>query len=144
MYGGSGKGVMGAVAAGAGMVDGAVVGVTTKKIHALGHHEQGADLLVTDTMSQRKDVMWSCDAFLTLPGGVGTLDELFEIWTLIKLGYRKPKPIVVWNYRDFYRGLWNQLRDMIDGGTMPTERVSLVTFCNDLDMAIEALGDPHV
>ena len=66
--------------------------------------DTGADeLIVTDGMASRKTVMIDrSDAFLTLPGGLGTLDELFEVWTTATLGLHA-KPIVLLDTDGFYR-----------------------------------------
>lgn len=141
VYGGSGKGVMGAVAAGVVAVGGKAVGVLPAKIHALGHHREQFDIEVVEDMVQRKARFWSCDAFLCLPGGVGTMDELFEIWTLIKLGYAPRRPIVVYNWKGFYNPLKEQLFNMNSFGTMPMDRVDMVQFTDNLELAVTWLGD---
>jgi uncharacterized protein (TIGR00730 family) len=141
VYGGSGKGVMGAVAAGVVAVGGKAVGVLPAKIHALGYHREQFDIEVVEDMVQRKARFWSCDAFLCLPGGVGTMDELFEIWTLIKLGYAPRRPIVVFNWKGFYNPLKEQLFNMNRYGTMPMDRVDMAQFTDNLELAVTLLGD---
>ena len=94
--GGGNVSAMGAVADGARSAGGRTVGVIPK---ALVHREladiAADELVVTDTMRQRKQVMEDrSDAFLTLPGGIGTLEELLEIWVAKSLGMHD-KPVVV-------------------------------------------------
>lgn len=69
------------------------------------------DVIWTDTMSERKEKMREagCSAAIALPGGIGTMDELFETYTLAKLGKYGGK-VIAYNYRGFYNGL----RDMLD------------------------------
>ncbi len=67
------------------------------------------NLVVTDGMAARKIVMLErADAFLVLPGGLGTLDELFEVWTTATLGLHD-KPIVLLDVDGFYEGLMTWL-----------------------------------
>ena len=77
--------------------------------------DTGADeLVVTDGMASRKTLMIErSDAFLVLPGGLGTLDELFEVWTTATLGLHA-KPIVLLDADGFYAGLLDWLRGLAD------------------------------
>ena len=95
MSGGGNVSAMGAVAAGARARGGRTVGVIPK---ALVHREladaDADELIVTDTMRERKQIMEDrADAFIALPGGIGTLEELFETWTAGYLGMHD-KPVV--------------------------------------------------
>ncbi|HET6877786.1 MAG TPA: TIGR00730 family Rossman fold protein, partial [Jatrophihabitans sp.] len=70
------------------------------------------DLVVVRTMRERKRIMDErSDAFLALPGGLGTLEELFEVWTSATLGMHD-KPVVVVDLDGFYTPLWNYLEDL--------------------------------
>ena len=97
--GGGNVSAMGAVATGARSRGGRTVGVIPK---ALVHREladiDADELIVVDTMRQRKQVMEErSDAFLALPGGIGTLEELFESWTAGYLGmHDKPLVLLIW------------------------------------------------
>lgn len=103
VYGGTEAGMMSAVAAGMHQNGGKVIGVIPKSIEERGIAYATADeLIVTDDMRQRKTVMEQrSDAFLTLPGAFGTLEEFFEILVLRQLGYHE-KPIVLLNESGFY------------------------------------------
>ncbi|AEV88507.1 hypothetical protein ACWT_7497 [Actinoplanes sp. SE50] len=87
------------------------------------------ELLVTDDMGARKNLMIErSDAFLTLPGGLGTLDELFEVWTTATLRVHR-KPIVVLDPDGFYDGLLGWLTGLVATrfvrpGAMETVRVA--------------------
>lgn len=88
VYGGAQVGLMGSVADAALASGGEVIGVIPRLLmdKELGHHDL-TDLRVVNTMAERKEVMMSLsDAFIALPGGIGTLDELFEVWTTTQLG----------------------------------------------------------
>ncbi len=103
VYGAGSIGLMGAVARAVHDVGGKVVGVIP---HAMDHKEvtyrQCDELIFTDTMRERKDIMdQRSDAFITLPGGFGTLEELIEILTHRHLRFHN-KPIVIVNTDGFY------------------------------------------
>jgi uncharacterized protein (TIGR00730 family) len=73
-------------------------------------------LVVVDTMRERKKVMDDAsDAFLALPGGIGTLEELFEVWTARSLGMHS-KPVIVLDDGSFYQPLWEFLSSLVDRG----------------------------
>ena len=109
--GGGRVSMMGAVAAAARAGGAHTVGVIPQ--HLLGYEMADTDadeLIVVDTMRQRKAVMDErSDAFLALPGGIGTLEELFEVWTAGSLGMHA-KPVIVLDVEDFYGPLWELLR----------------------------------
>ncbi|MDQ1720325.1 MAG: hypothetical protein QOI26_59 [Pseudonocardiales bacterium] len=74
------------------------------------------ELLVVDTMRERKALMDAhADAFLVLPGGIGTLEEFFEVWTAGSLGMH-PKPVIVLDPDGFYTPLWRFVESMIERG----------------------------
>jgi uncharacterized protein (TIGR00730 family) len=74
------------------------------------------ELLVVDTMRERKALMDAhADAFLVLPGGIGTLEEFFEVWTAGSLGMH-PKPVIVLDPDGFYAPLWQFVESLIERG----------------------------
>lgn len=106
IYGGASIGVMGAVADGMLAVGGEVIGVIPEGIKdkEVGHQNL-TQLHVTSDMHQRKAMMAGLsDAFIALPGGLGTLEELFEIWTWSQLGFHD-KPFGLLNVAGYYDGL---------------------------------------
>ncbi len=113
VYGGGTKGIMGAVAAGALANGGQVTGIIPEFLvdmeatrHSLGQLDE---LIVTEDMHQRKHKMFErADAFVTLPGGIGTLEEIVEIMTWAQLG-RHEKPMVFANIG----GFWDPMLDLI-------------------------------
>jgi len=111
IYGGGAVGLMGAVANGALADGGRVVGVIPRfLLRAEVGHEHLSERLVVETMHERKMAMFErSDAFVVLPGGVGTLEELFEIlsWRTLAL-HAKPMVVVEGD------GYWDPLKDLIE------------------------------
>ena len=93
VYGGGDVGTMGTMARAALEVGGKVTGVIPRKLHELVDHVELTELIVAADMHERKSKMYDLsDAFIALPGGIGTLDELFEAWTWRGIGYHD-KPV---------------------------------------------------
>lgn len=117
VYGGGRVGLMGVVADAVLATGGRVVGVIPRKLREkeVGH-DALTEIHVVDTMHQRKQMMAErADAFLALPGGIGTLEELFEVWTWRQIGYHD-QPIGVLNVNGFYDGLLSFMRETVSGG----------------------------
>lgn len=103
IYGGGRVGLMGALADAALRAGGQVVGVIPQLLidKEVGHTGL-SELFVVDTMAERKRMMGNlADGFVTLPGGIGTLDELFEAWTWTQLGLQD-KPSGLLNHQGYY------------------------------------------
>jgi uncharacterized protein (TIGR00730 family) len=111
VYGGGGEGMMGAVARAVLDHGGAVTGIIPEFLTRREHALRGAqDLIVTKDMHERKRLMFEmADAFVAMPGGVGTLEELVEQLTWAQLGRHK-KPILIANIKNF----WQPLRALLD------------------------------
>jgi len=117
IYGGGGVGLMGAVAEAVRAGGGKVVGVIPQ---ALLDREraylQADDMIVTTTLRERKQLMDDhSDAFIALPGGFGTLEEVLEILTLRQLAYHD-KPIVIVNIGGYFDPLLNMFERVFDEG----------------------------
>jgi len=106
IYGGAVVGSMGAVARGTRETGGRITGVMPEKLHRFGLFYDGIDeRIITDTMRQRKEIMESrADGFIALPGGLGTLEEIFEVMVLKQLGYHS-KGVVFIDLEGFYTPL---------------------------------------
>ncbi|TDP02114.1 TIGR00730 family Rossman fold protein [Flavobacterium sp. 245] len=119
VYGGANVGLMGAVADGALSENGTVIGVLpnflrSKEIAHLGLTE----LILVESMHERKTKMNDlCDGVIALPGGFGTLEELFEMLTWAQLGLHK-KPIAILNINGFYDSLVQLTETMVDKGLL--------------------------
>ncbi len=137
--GGGNVSAMGALAAGARARNGRTVGVIPK---ALVHREmadvEADELVVTDTMRERKQVMEDrSDAFIALPGGIGTLEELFETWTAGYLGMHD-KPVVLLDPDGHYDGLFMWLQGLVDSGYVHPEALRWVVVARDVEAALTA------
>lgn len=110
VYGGGGLGLMGEVATATIANGGRVIGIIPRFLTGLEHMLQSADeLVVTENMHERKQLMFDrADAFVALPGGVGTLEELVEQLTWSQLGQHE-KPIIVANIS----GFWDPFLDLL-------------------------------
>ena len=136
--GGGNVSAMGAVAAGARASGGRTVGVIPK---ALVHREladiEADELVVTDTMRQRKQVMEDrSDAFLALPGGIGTLEELFETWTAGYLGMHD-KPVVLLDPHGHYDGLRTWLDSLVVTGYVAQAALDRLVVVGDVEAALD-------
>jgi uncharacterized protein (TIGR00730 family) len=114
VYGGGTKGIMGAVAEGALKAGGKVTGIIPRFLINKEATETALDrldeLLITDNMHERKHKMFEkSDAFVALPGGIGTVEEIVEVMTWGQLGHHR-KPIVFANVK----GFWNPMLALID------------------------------
>ncbi|MBD9359393.1 TIGR00730 family Rossman fold protein [Methylomonas fluvii] len=106
VYGGAGIGIMGTVADQVLKLGGQAIGVIPKALaHKEVAHPNLTELHVTQSMHERKMLMAElADGFIALPGGIGTLEELFEIWTWAQLGFHQ-KPCGVLNVAGYYDAL---------------------------------------
>ncbi len=129
VYGGGSVGLMGAAADAALAGGGRVVGVIPRAmVEAERGHGGLTKLHVVETMHERKALMAElADGFLALPGGFGTLDELFEIITGAQLGFHG-KPVCVLNEGGFYDGLLGFLDGVVRAGfVLPRFRAGLLS-----------------
>jgi hypothetical protein len=138
---------MGAVAEAARAGGAHTLGVIPAALLDLEVGDQGADeLLVVDDMRTRKGLMdRHADAFLTLPGGLGTLEELTEVWTSRFLGMHV-KPVVALDYDGLYAPLRAQIELMVDRGFVRREAAAALQWAATVEEAftlLEAgLADP--
>jgi hypothetical protein len=136
VYGGGNVGLMGAVADGALRAGGEVHGVITEalRVKELAHLEL-TSLIVVDTMHERKAAMADrADAFVALPGGFGTFDELFEVITWTQLGIHE-KPCGILNHNGFFDDLVTFLDKTTAAGFIrPAHRDTVVVESNGSTM----------
>ena len=140
VYGGASIGLMGAVAYE--IIKGGAQAVGVIPTFMLKHeiaHEQLTRLHLTDTMHTRKTVMAEyADAFITLPGGLGTLEEIMEIATWRQL-YQHEKPMIILNINGFYDKLIEHLKYTTEQGFMKQQDLDRLVVCNTIDEAIDLL-----
>ena len=138
--GGGCVGMMGALADGARAAGGRTVGVIPQSLVDLEVADLASDeLLVTDSMASRKTLMIDrSDAFLTLPGGLGTLDELFEVWTTATLALHR-KPMVLIDTDGFYRPLLDWLNTITGQHFLKPAGLGLLTVAATVPEALKAI-----
>jgi len=119
VYGGGRSGLMGAVADATLAAGGRVVGIIPRSLVEREQAHGGCtELHVVETMHERKRLMAErADAFVALPGGIGTMEEFFEIWTWRQLGYHA-KPVGLLNQDGYYDALLRFLADSVEFGFM--------------------------
>ena len=140
VYGGGRSGLMSTVAEAARVAGARVVGVIPQMLVDQEHANHGCDELhIVQTMHERKALMAErSDAFLALPGGIGTFEELFEVWTWRQLGYHD-KPIGVLNVAGYYDTLLEFLRSSVVSGFMGDWQMGLMETGSDVHALLPTL-----
>lgn len=141
VYGGGDVGLMGALAGGALEAGGKVIGIIPR---ALLRQEQGKHevtrLEVVETMALRKERMIALsDAFIVLPGGLGTLDELFEVLTLRQIGLHR-KPVGILDHENYFGSLFAAIETMADHGFVAREHIDHLLVKDAVEPLLDALG----
>lgn len=141
VYGGGRVGMMGAVADAARAAGGEVIGVMPQQLVDLEIGHTGIDdLRIVSTMHERKALMAELsDAFVALPGGIGTLDELFEIYTWAQLGIHA-KPLALLDVAGYYRPLVAFLDHAVEQRFVRPNTRDMLAVADDLDGVLAALA----
>lgn len=140
VYGAGGSGLMGAVAQGALEAGGEVIGVIPRLMvdREWGRNDL-TELHVCETMHERKAIMAAnADAFLALPGGLGTLEEIFEVWTWRQVGFHA-KPVGFLDVDGFWQPLLQALRGIAAAGLIRPGDLDSVTVAPTLPLALAGL-----
>ena len=141
VYGGGRAGLMGRAADAALAAGGRVVGVIPRSLmeREVGHAGL-SELHVVDTMHQRKRLLAErSDAFVALPGGIGTFEELFEVWTWRQLGYHD-KPVGLLNAGGYYDALLGFLGETVARGFVSPPQHALLQVSTDPAQLLDAIG----
>ena len=140
VYGGGSSGLMGMVAQATAKAGGRVVGVIPQTLVDKEYANHACDELhIVQTMHERKALMAErSGAFLALPGGIGTFEELFEVWTWRQLGYHD-KPIGLLNVAGYYDGLLAFLHTSVGSGFMGPWQMDLVHASTSVDTLLPNL-----
>ncbi|WP_027053328.1 TIGR00730 family Rossman fold protein [Mesorhizobium erdmanii] len=143
IYGGGTKGIMGAVAEGALKAGGKVTGIIPRFLINREATETALDrldeLLITDNMHERKHRMFEkSDAFVALPGGIGTVEEIVEIMTWAQLGHHR-KPIVFGNVNGFWDPMLSLLDHMAAEGFIHTAQRVKPLVVNEPEAIVPAI-----
>ncbi|MFD2082757.1 hypothetical protein SAMN05421678_111205 [Actinopolymorpha cephalotaxi] len=141
VYGGGRSGLMGALSQGALDAGGEVIGVIPQ---AMVEREWArtdlTDLRVCATMHERKAIMSEhADAFLALPGGLGTLEEIFEVWTWRQLGFHR-KPVGFLNAEGFWQPLLDTLNGIVSAGFLSAATLEDVVVDGNLPDVLKGLS----
>jgi uncharacterized protein (TIGR00730 family) len=138
--GGGRVSMMGAVAAAARLGGAVTIGVMPRQVFDLEVVDRDCDELVeVDTMRDRKAEMERrADAFLALPGGIGTMEELFEVWTSASLGMHR-KPVAVLDRGGFYAPLWDWLDALTGSGFIRRSAWEMLIRVDGVTAAFDAL-----
>lgn len=140
VYGGGANGLMGAAARGVRKGGGNVIGVAPSFFKVDGVlFEDCTEFIYTETMRQRKATMEErADAFIAVPGGIGTFDELFEILSLKQLG-RHSKAVTVFNINGYYDSFKNLLENSVNEKFMTETSGKMAHVFEDADLLIDYL-----
>lgn len=143
VYGGGTKGIMGAVAEGALKAGGKVTGIIPRFLINREATETALDrldeLVITDNMHERKHRMFEkSDAFVALPGGIGTVEEIVEIMTWGQLGHHR-KPIVFANVKGFWDPMLSLIEHMSEEGFIHTAHRVKPLVVNDPEAIVAAI-----
>jgi uncharacterized protein (TIGR00730 family) len=140
VYGGGRSGLMGTVAEATRRAGGRVVGIIPQALVDKELANQDCDELhIVQTMHERKAMMAErCDAFLALPGGIGTFEELFEVWTWRQLGYHD-KPLGLLDVDGYYAGLLGFLQHSVRNGLMSEWQMGLLAVGTEPDALLRGL-----
>lgn len=140
VYGGGRSGLMGTVADATQAAGGRVVGVIPQSLVDKEHARHACDELhIVRTMHERKALMAErSNAFLALPGGIGTFEELFEVWTWRQLGYHD-KPIGLLNVAGYYDAMLGFLQHSVASGFIGEWQMGLVQTGQETDALLRSL-----
>lgn len=141
VYGGGRAGLMGEVADAALAAGGRVVGVIPESLVRLEVGHAGlTELHVVQTMHQRKQQMAErADAFIAMPGGIGTFEELFEVWTWRHLGYHD-RPLALLDAEGYWAPLRSFLERAADEGFMDQRQLAMLSVSDDVERLLDALA----
>ena len=140
VYGGGHNGLMGMMADACLQAGGRVVGVIPKAlVEKEWAHSGCSELHVVENMHERKRLMAErADAFLAMPGGIGTFEEFFEVWTWRQLGYHD-KPVGLLNIKGYYDNLLAFLSTSVQQGFMNVEQMQLIRSGTNTELLLKSL-----
>lgn len=141
VFGGHDAGLMHTVSKAAHECGGQVIGVVPRKIEEMGRLSPYLDVHIpTEDLTDRKDLMMAQgDAFIVLPGGIGTLDELFTVTAAATLDFTG-KPIILWNMKGFWSSLIACMDDLQEKGVIRKDWRSYIQVAETLEEVIRILS----
>jgi len=140
VWGGGKASMMGAVAKGARSKGAATIGVIPQPLINLEFEDKDATQMhvVSDMRTRKAKIEDLSDAFIALPGGIGTLEEFFEIWVGSYLKFHS-KPIAICDPVGFYDPLRTALDHLAEHNFMKTGQAELVSWCKDIPSTLDAI-----
>jgi uncharacterized protein (TIGR00730 family) len=140
VWGGGKASMMGAVAKGARSKGAATIGVIPQPLINLEFEDKDATQMhvVSDMRTRKAKIEDLSDAFIALPGGIGTLEEFFEIWVGSYLKFHS-KPIAICDPVGFYDPLRTALDHLAEHNFMKTGQAELVSWCRDIPSTLDAI-----
>lgn len=140
VYGGAKVGLMGAVADAALKNEGDVIGVLPGFLRDMEvAHDDLSELIIVDSMHERKTKMSElCEGVIALPGGFGTIEELFEMLTWGQLGLHK-KPVAVLNINGFYDSLVHLVNEMQNSGFLKQSSKDILIVSDNIQDLLEQM-----
>lgn len=141
VYGGGDCGVMGAVANATMSHGGHVTGIFPVSLRNIeNEHQSLTEIIIVNTMHERKMGMFErSDAFVVLPGGFGTMDEMFEILTWRQLRLHE-KPVIIFNHRGYWDPLIALMKNIIEVKFAKTEVATFYHVVSEIDQVFDVLG----
>lgn len=133
VYGGGSVGLMGSLANSVMEHGGKVIGIIPRFLYELEvGHDGVSELIIVDSMHERKQKMAElANGFIALPGGIGTLEELFEIFTWSQLALIR-KPVALLDINDFYKDLISHMHHMVREGFLKAENLDSLLISNNI------------
>ncbi len=139
IYGGGNVGLMGILSQSVMQHGGRVTGIIPQMLNDSVPHEEISELRVVENMHDRKFLMHELsDGFICLPGGIGSLEEMFEAFTWLQLGYHS-KPVCLLNVKNYYQGILSQLEHMVTEGFLKKDHCESLIVADKLDGIIDML-----
>lgn len=139
VYGGGNVGTMGTLAEAAMKEGGRVIGIIPTRLNEMVDHMELSELYVVKDMHERKALMQDkADAFIVLPGGIGTMEEFFEVWAWRYIGYHS-KPVGIVNVGGFYDDLLLMLARMAEEGFMKQAMLDDLCVAEDPRGVLDAI-----
>ncbi|KAJ1796891.1 hypothetical protein LPJ59_003474 [Coemansia sp. RSA 2399] len=141
VYGGGGRGLMGRVARSVQASGGDVLGIIPRALTAVeGCNDKVGRTILVDSMHERKRLMnENAMAFIALPGGMGTMEELLEIstWSLLSI---HQKPVIVVNTNGYYSALGDLLDRAVEAGFLDAANKDIIKFCDTPEEAVAEIA----
>jgi uncharacterized protein (TIGR00730 family) len=140
VYGGGNVGLMGVIADEMLRLGGEVIGVIPKKLveREVAHHGITELIVVNDMHERKMKIFELCDACIAMPGGIGTMEEIFEAFTWTQIGFHR-KPVGILNVNGFYDLLNGLLNNMVEHKFLKQVQKEVLLFDTDCEKLVEKL-----